>query len=614
MMVVLVQLTLPSLPVAIAPIAQAQVTITVTTETDVVDANGGTCVGLANAALPGPDGLVSLREAICAANTEVTADFIEFDAALDGTPIVLTGVGDNNNVTGDFDIRDSLTITGNGIGNTIIDGGSSDRVFHVPTNGTVVILEMLTIQNGSSTVDGGGLFFSGNGTVTINDSLITNNQAPIAGEDGGGVANGNIGTININTSTISGNTAADSGGGVFSSGNGTINIVDSTISGNTANDEGGGVYSDSTTNITNSTISGNSAANNGGGLALSFDPSGNVTMNHVTISNNTATAGTGGGMFRLAGIGGGTVTVQNSIIAENTGTNPDCSGTFVSGEPTNRNLVQDDTGCTGFGGIDITGQNPQLGGLADNGGTTETHALLAGSPAIDATANGVGNCERPDQIGQALFDVPGVGSDCDLGAFEFQNVPNVSIADSSANESAGTMTFTVSLDATIPTTVTVQYDTSDGSATAPADYTAQVAQTVDIPPNTASATFAVPIVADAVSEGPETFTVTLSNPVWANIGTGTATGTINDTVPTLTISPSSSASITEGNSGTQPLVFNLQLSAPVPSSQTATVDFSAGGGTATGGTDFSPTSGTVTFTAGQDSQTITINITGDTSD
>jgi len=207
-------------------------------------------------------------------------------------------------------------------------------------------------------------------------------------------------------SVISGNTATGSDGGLLNYGTATLTGV--TITGNTAGTGSGGISADGPmTTLTNVTISGNSASEDGGGL-VAYQP---AVLNNVTITGNTAnsdgdTTGDGGGIFQEGSI---PPTVKNSIVAGNTvsggGQGPDCFGTVTSG---GHNLVGNTTGCTGVTAADITGVDPVLGPLADNGGPTLTHALLKGSPAIDA---GGTDCAALDQRGLPR-------GACDIGAYE----------------------------------------------------------------------------------------------------------------------------------------------------------------------------------------------------
>jgi hypothetical protein len=201
------------------------------------------------------------------------------------------------------------------------------------------------------------------------------------------------------------------------------------ISGNTSQ-EGGGIYSDGPVTLVNSTASGNSATGHGGGLYIA---DGATALYNVTISGNTADSdgdndGDGGGVYINST---GALTVTHSIIGGNVDDSSpgnqhlDCSGQLTSA---GYNLIEDTAGC--FVGGDttgnVTGLNPNLGPLQNNGGPTLTQALLAGSPAIDA--GNPGGCL--DESGLMLttdqrgFIRPADGdgdtvSVCDMGAFEY---------------------------------------------------------------------------------------------------------------------------------------------------------------------------------------------------
>jgi hypothetical protein len=166
--------------------------------------------------------------------------------------------------------------------------------------------------------------------------------------------------------------------------------------------------------MTNSTISGN-LADYGGGIYNS----GEASLNNVTITNNTSSVtGPGGGGGGVANTGN----LKNSIIAgnwDNTGNSPDCIGTVVSD---GYNLIQDTSGCTISGDTtgNIIGVSPNLGPLQGNGGSTFTHALLAGNPTIDAgnpaiPGSGGNACEAVDQRGISRLQ----SLNCDMGAYEF---------------------------------------------------------------------------------------------------------------------------------------------------------------------------------------------------
>ena len=188
--------------------------------------------------------------------------------------------------------------------------------------------------------------------------------------------------------------------------------------------------------------------------------------------------------------------------------------------------------------------------------------------------------------------------------------PTLSIDDVSLTEgdsSTASMIFTVTLTGTPTQTVTVDYDTVAGTATAPSDYTSTT-DTLTFTPPDVSQTISVPIVGDLVHEPTETFSVHLSSPTNATIAKSDGTGTINDNdgLPTLSIN---NTSLTEGNSGTSPMIFTVTLAGAT--GQTVTVAFATVDNTATAGSDYTSTSGTLTFIPPNVSQTISVPIVGD---
>lgn len=386
----------------LTPLVHAD-TITVTTTADEVN-NDGDC---------------SLREAILAANGDTAVDNCSVGSGADvitlppGTyTLSLAGAGEDAAQTGDLDLTANVTINGGGMNNSIIDGAGADRIFEVHTAAQVTIND-LTVRNGSAT-SGGGINVSG--ALTLSGSRVTGSTATGVG---GGIFVG--GTLTVSRSRIDGNQASG-GGGIFV-GFSPTTVINSEISGNTVTGGGGGISSSGILNIVNSTLSGNSADGSGGGLYTV--ESNNNHLYNVTISSNTADSdgndsGDGGGVFILGG-----TSATNTIIGGNTDNSPgqrrpDCSGSLNS---EGYNLITNITGCTINGDTtgNLTGVDPILGPLQNNGGATLTQSLLAGSPAINA--GNPGGCRdhtsallSTDQRG---FSRPANGSPlCDIGAYE----------------------------------------------------------------------------------------------------------------------------------------------------------------------------------------------------
>ncbi|MCX6031797.1 MAG: CSLREA domain-containing protein, partial [Chloroflexi bacterium] len=455
---------LAGLMFGLAPLRVAHAaTFTVNTTADTTDANPGDGV------CADSGGACSLRAAIREANSLTGADTITLPA---GTyTLTRAGASENLNATGDLDIRSAITLNGAGASSTIIDANQLDRVFDIEASGATVVLDGITITNGktpnadiahcegggiyvkettltlrNSVVTGnttgyhtganwinmgcfgGGIYRGGSGTVTIENSTIRNNNAGTGhgggGGGGGGVYNDSGNTI-IRDSTLSSNASGDGvssgdgdGGGIFLYG-GSMTIQNSTLNGNTAvtgasGGNGGGIYaSDSTVTIQNSTLSGNTAATDQGGGGLLVTSSATAYLIHSTVTGNAG--GWGGGIDNQ-----GTTTLKNSIIVGNDGnaaTRDDCyipSGTLTS---QGYNLVGSGTGCPSDGTGDQSTTDARLGPLQDNGGPTQTHALLYNSPAVEVIPNGTNGCGTDYTTDQRGSVRPGGGL-CDVGAYE----------------------------------------------------------------------------------------------------------------------------------------------------------------------------------------------------
>ncbi|MDP2674278.1 MAG: CSLREA domain-containing protein [Dehalococcoidia bacterium] len=374
----------------------------------------------------GADGLCSLREAIQAANTNapveacgggsVGPDYIKMSTS--GIYFLsLVGAGEDLNATGDLDITEELEIEATSGANVIIDGNLTDRVFHIHP-GVKATISKLTIQRGSN-VDGGvGGGILNAGTLILNSSTVKDNSNFNVG--GGGIYNGYAyvnPTMILTDSTISGNTAT-TGGGIDNYLGATATLNRTTVSGNSTpnpggSGTGGGIRNDGAMTLTNSTVSGNTATVGGGGIGQ-FD--GGLTLNNSTVSENLAPIG-GGITSGTCSVNCGIVVIKNTIIANNSVGN--CGG---AGAPSNSYLgvnLFDDNTCdlTVVVGAGLAG----LDGLALNApGTTKTHALMTGSPAINAVpwpSDCTDTASSPIATDQRGVTRP-QGSACDIGAYE----------------------------------------------------------------------------------------------------------------------------------------------------------------------------------------------------
>ncbi len=335
------------------------------------------------------DGKTSLREAITQANATGEADEIALPA---GTyRISRSGRNEDLNSTGDLDIVGSLTIRGAGQGRTVIDGQRFDRVFQVHGTEALaadVVLEGLTIRGGyaRSGAVGAAILVEGDSDLLSSLSLVqVTLKQNLAGGHGGALAV-QIAKAVVDQCEISGNIALGDGGGVWSPDGGLV-LMDSTVSGNLAHRNGGGLATADVI-LVNATLSGNRAFQAGGALFATRS----LAAEHVTVTGNHARLG--GGIFSQAQA----AELRNSIVAQNRATNTarghDVNGVFMS---LGHNLIGINNGAANSFPVvnaigDLVGTssgrlNPRLGSLASNGGSTKTHKLLTGSPAIDAATN-----------------------------------------------------------------------------------------------------------------------------------------------------------------------------------------------------------------------------------
>ena len=322
------------------------------------------------------------------------------------------------------------------------DGGG------INTGSGDVFVNSSTISENQSSGEGGGIH-SGSGNVTFNDSSLSNNTA---GDEGGGVSTSS-GDLTFDRSTINGNQSGDGGGGI-ETGSGDVTFNDSSLSDNIAGDEGGGVTTNSgDLTFDRSTISGNQSGGNGGGIETFF---GDILLRNSTVSGNQS-GDSGGGIYQGTGSltqiinstvsnnqsdgnGGGihhdgsssfdTLTIENSIVAANitvNGSGSDLNYSSAITSSVRNSLIGSNAGtplqATTPGaansagnqiGTDATPIDPLLGALADNGGPTLTHALLAGSPAINAGGSVSVDIGNTDQRGEARIS----DGQIDIGAFE----------------------------------------------------------------------------------------------------------------------------------------------------------------------------------------------------
>ena len=332
-----------------------------------------------------------------------------------GNVLKMTNCTVNGNVTG----KGTAGTGGGSPGN----GGDGAGVY--ARNGAVTLTRVTISNNSAGTGSpggyGGGLWTHPDATTTVTDCAITNNKAGMGvggfapqGGSGGGVAN--LGPLRMLNSLVSGN---------------------ATLGPSYSNSSlGGGVYSVNVTSVTNTTISGNTADpasfSRGGGI---YNFGNSLTLTNSTVTGNNAVACCSAFQSGQGIHNAGTATVRNSVIAGNgAGDQPDVTGNYtaMAFNIVGRAVTGDGSsgGQNGFmNGVngELVGTiaapvDPKLGPLADNGGPTLTHALLAGSPALDGGFNPFAkdandNTLQTDQRGAGRFG--GAGATVDIGAYEF---------------------------------------------------------------------------------------------------------------------------------------------------------------------------------------------------
>lgn len=371
----------------------------------------------------------------------------------------LSGAGENASLTGDLDLDKSISIIGvdGNPGGTIIQAGTSpasgiDRVFQVnPARSEdpfTFLFDSVTIRYGRNSSDGNGggiAGYLGSGSLQVVNCVIAENTAFALGSGrgagiylegksgasieikkskilsnnvdgfGGGAFINSGGSVLISESTIAENTANSGGGGFSNYGSGVFTFEKSTISGNRAYDKrGGGLALYTQTDLNNVTISGNQATQYGGGVFVD-------TANSVTFKNSTITGNDTHGAY--LNNSNSNVTMHNTIVAGNSGGSIFGNANLQASSSYNLFGTGSSGGLTnGVNGNQVGVTDPKLGPLADNGGLTQTHALLTGSPAIDAGDASVISGISTDQRGlPRLADSASDPDDTptpDIGAFE----------------------------------------------------------------------------------------------------------------------------------------------------------------------------------------------------
>jgi CSLREA domain-containing protein len=378
------------LAVLVAPRAEGFFTYVVNGNGDAVDANPGD--GVCQTATPG---VCTLRAAVEEANAT--------SGAVIGVPAITITL-----TLGHLQISRDTSIRGAGMTRTVVSGGGVSRVLVVEDGETN--LSDMTIRDGIAP-QGGGILVELGASLVVERCLLVNNQANLGGAIRSAGSLTLVDSLVTDNHVFVGNGFSALGGGIMAGS--TATLLDSTISENTSTVHGGGVYfSGPQMDVLSCTVSGNSADDSGGGLYVAF---GKLSLLNSTIASNTAFDGTGGGVGSASSL---PVSLVATILSYNLRAEgqllvfDDCAGAMTSGYGKNIILDRDPTHCSVNGAYSAA--DPLLGLLRDNGGHGPTHALLAGSPAIDAGVSEV--CEASlttDQRGAKRSIGP-----CDMGAYE----------------------------------------------------------------------------------------------------------------------------------------------------------------------------------------------------
>jgi hypothetical protein len=356
---------------------------------------------------------VSGTFSVTISNVDIDDGFAEFS---EGGGIVNNGTLSVRNATFSNDVSEleggaifnsgTLTVTNSTFENDCGDSTLGCAIFN---NGTLTATNSNFLNNNFGNCQGAGIYNAA--TATVTGSLFSGNDAFV---DGGGITN--EGTLIINKSSFAGNTASSPVGGLGGAiaNSGTLNVTNSTFAENSVGlgvagvSEGGAISNFGALTVTNSTFFDNSSFMGG-----AISPGGAATITESTFFENY-----GGAIVGSASLKG--------VILAGSVSNPNCSGTIID-EGYN---ISDDASCVFSATGSLNGADPQLdpNELRNNGGPTETIALLSTSPAVDAIP--MPSCTdqslppiaiTTDQRGVARPDVG--ESACDIGAYELVDVP-----------------------------------------------------------------------------------------------------------------------------------------------------------------------------------------------
>ena len=376
------------------------------TVSKIADTNDGTC-----------DADCSLREAVAAANAAAGNDNIYFALPLFASPQTITlSLGEIV-----FGANGSTTVYGTGANRLTISGNNASRIF---STGAMVVANIhhmrLTAGNGAGTLNTGrgGAVYNVGGTMVISNVVLTGNSAANGGALNAAAAVGGADALTtLINCVLSNNSSTSSGAALQNFSTSTLHMINTTVNNNNSTGTGiaGAFQANGMVTITNSTFSGNTTSGTGAGVYFNGS---SLIMTNTTIVGNTSPLG-GGGLHRTATTP--IANVRNTIIAGNTGAaaTPDVSGTITS---QGNNLIGNIGTSLGWLMSDLQNVNPLVSPVGFYGGRGMTHALLSGSPAINAGQNCVtdGSCSAANPPLALVTDQRGAlrSGNVDIGSFE----------------------------------------------------------------------------------------------------------------------------------------------------------------------------------------------------
>lgn len=410
------------------------------------------------------DGDCSLREAIESANTNSAIDACPTGSGSDtimlptGTyQLSLSGANEDNNLTGDFDISDTLTISGDGIGLTVIDANHLDRALQT-LGAAAITLQDISIQNGTVTGSGGGATF--NAAATLTNTYVSGNTA--SGDGGGLYVNG---VLTMNGTTIITNTASSRGGGVFA--RNVTTISDSLFRNNTSSIYyGGGMHTLANTTLNNTDFIRNNGGADGGGVMAE----GPITINGGIFRKNVSQSALGGGLSATS-----SATVNDAQFLDNTAAQG--GGAYIWGPTTISGTLFQGNKSTYFGG----------GALGINSTASISRSQFINNIALGPTGGGalyaIGGSTK--QIINTLFARNSAAGDgavmyFGLGGTSSATILHTTIA--SPTQTSGTAIYVASGNVGITNTIIADYNIGlqRVGGTAYEDYNLYYSNTIDI--------------------------------------------------------------------------------------------------------------------------------------